>query len=105
MVTGNSSGLIETVRQIMDFVTTTAGAAYTAKITTKNVANGIACSYYICLALDYFGSCCDATTIVIAFFPKTRVPNVVFADCTVGSKFPQTLQDGSKKAGVILGYK
>ena len=71
-VAGNSSALMETLRQVIDFGTTTAGAGYSAKTAAKNVANGMvdyACSDYRCLALDCFGSCCDATATVVTFFP------------------------------------
>ena len=86
-VAGNSFALMETVRQVIDFATTTTGAGYSAKTAAKNVANGMvnyACNDYRCLALDYFGNCCDATATVVVFFPKTRI---VFAGCTAGSKF------------------
>ena len=105
-VTGNSVALMETVKQAIDFGTTTAGAAYSAKTAAKNVANGIvdyACSDYRCLTLDCFESCCDATATVVAFFPKTRVTTVVFAGCTAGSKFAQTLRDECKKVGGLPG--
>lgn len=105
-VAGNSSALMETVRQVIDFGSTTVGAGYSAKTAAKNVANGMvdyACNDYRCLALDCFGSCCDATATVVAFFPKTRVTTVVFAGCTAGSKFAQTLRDECKKSGGLPG--
>lgn len=105
-VAGNSSASMETVIQVIDFSTTTAGASYSAKRAAKSVANGMvdyACSDYKCLTLDCFGSCCDATATVVAFFPKTRVTTLVFAGCTAGSKFAQTLRDECKKSGGLPG--
>jgi len=105
-VAGNSSALMESLRQTINFGTTTAGATYSAKTAARNVANGMvdyACQDYRCLALDCFGGCCDITATVCSFFPKTKVTTMVFAGCTAGSKFAHTLRDECKKAGGLPG--
>lgn len=97
---------MESVRQALDFGTTTVRAGYSAKTAAKNVANGMvdyACSDYRCLDLYCLGSCYDATATVVDFFPKTRLTTVVFAGCTGGSKFAQTLRDEYKKSGGLPG--
>lgn len=105
-VAGNSSALMETVRQALDFSTTTVGASFSANKAAKNVANGMvdyACKDYRCLTLDCVGSCCDVTATVVAFFPKTRITTVIYAGCTASSKFCQTLRDECKKSGGLPG--